>query len=60
MSELKTSEQLLKAISDAARRGPTASELRNQRVSFIMGSLDKKSGVTREQVRKVLAAQDGR
>ncbi|MGE0768965.1 MAG: hypothetical protein AB7L90_21185 [Hyphomicrobiaceae bacterium] len=60
MSKLKTDESLLTALRTAAMGNPTAKEVQEQRISFIMGSLDRKSGVTRERVMKVLADQQGK
>lgn len=59
MPELQTSPTLLKALREAAKRHPSAAEIRNQRISFILGSLGDKSTVTRERVTEVLAEQEG-
>lgn len=60
MSNLQTRPDLLKALKDAAAKPASAAELREQRISFIMGSLDRKSGVTRDRVIKVLDDQQGK
>ena len=52
--ELKTSPSLLQALERATTRQPTRDELFEQRVSFVYGSVDSKSSVTREQVRHIL------
>lgn len=52
MTNLKTDARLLKEMHDA--RKPTREEIKEQRVSFVFGSLDAKSPITREQVRKIL------
>lgn len=60
MTDIKTDEALLKALGDAAKRQPTAREIAQQRVSFIMGSLSDKNTVTRAKVTEILAAHEGR
>lgn len=60
MPELKTSESLLLALRNAAKTQISAEELREQRISFILGALDKESGVTREKIVKVLDDQQGK
>jgi hypothetical protein len=59
MTELKTNEATLKALKRAARRPLTPDEIQKQRISFVMGSLDAKSSITREKVEKLLAEQRG-
>jgi hypothetical protein len=59
MIELKTKESTLKALKKAAGRRLTPEEIHKQRISFIMGSLDAKSSITREKVEKLLAEQRG-
>jgi hypothetical protein len=60
MVEIKTDETLLSALREAAKRKATPEQAHKQRVSYIMGALGRSSGVTREKVEKVLAAQEGR
>ena len=60
MAELKTRPDLLAALRRATTREMSANEVYAQKVSFIMGSLDEKSSVTRSFVEKVLAKQEGR
>ena len=60
MTELKTSESLLSALRKSATHKPTAKELEEQRVSFIMGSLNRSSEITRARVQQVLAQQEGK
>ena len=55
MSDLHTDEKLLAALKEAATRTISRAEAQKQRVSFIMGSVDDESGVTRERVEKALA-----
>jgi hypothetical protein len=59
MADLKTDETLLKTLRAAAGKQMTAAEVREQRISFILGTLKKDSGVTRERVEQVLAVQRG-
>jgi hypothetical protein len=59
MTNLKTRESTLQALEKASRRPPTAEEIKKQRVSFIMGSLNRDSHVTRAQVQDLLAEQEG-
>lgn len=51
---LKTNDKLLRQLNEA--REPSKKELREQRVSFVIGTMDSRSNVTREQVRKELEA----
>jgi hypothetical protein len=60
MTELKTNESLLAALRRASTRTPTAEEVEKQRISFIMGSVKKSSGVTRARIQEVLAQQEGK
>jgi hypothetical protein len=60
MTELKTKQELLDALRKSATRVPTAEELEKQRVSFVMGSLGRKSTATRSQVQEMLAKQEGK
>lgn len=60
MTKLATRQTLLDALAEAAGREPSESELRSQRVSFVMGVIGQKNDATRERVERVLAEQDGR
>jgi hypothetical protein len=60
MTDLKTNESLLEALKRSTTRVPTAEELEKQRVSFVMGSLGRKSTATRSQVQDMLAKQEGK
>jgi hypothetical protein len=60
MTELKTDASLLSALLLASSNAPTSEELQRQRVSFIMGAISDKSGVTRARVEEVLAEHEGR
>jgi hypothetical protein len=57
MTNLKTKESTLDALAKAASQSPTKEEIEKQRVSFIMGSLNAESPITREKVVKILADQ---
>jgi hypothetical protein len=59
MTELKTKESILEALEKAAGQRLTPEEIQKQRISFVMGSLDAKSPITREKVEKLLAEQRG-
>ena len=56
---LKTDPALLSKLEHAAERKPTPSEMLEQRVSFVYGSLKDSSGVSRERVRQVILEQTG-
>ena len=57
--KLKSSDELLGALQRSLAKKPTANEIREQRVSFVYGSLSSKSSVTRDHVRKLLVEQNG-
>jgi hypothetical protein len=59
MTNLKTKESTLQALEKASHKTPTSDEIRKQRISFIMGSLNKNSHVTRAKVQELLAEQEG-
>lgn len=56
---LKTSPRLLEALRSAATKPMTARDVMEQRVSFVYGSMDAASGVTRERVRQLILEQEG-
>jgi uncharacterized protein YnzC (UPF0291/DUF896 family) len=58
MSGLKTSESLLQALKRKTSR-LTSDEILEQRISFVFGSINPTSDVTREQVRQVIRQQKG-
>ncbi len=60
MTNLKTKESTLKALEIAMRTPTTAQEIHHQRISFIMGSLDTKSHMTRAKVEEILDNHEGR
>lgn len=59
MTEIQTDRSLLEALRKAAGKKLSAEQLRRQKVSFIMGSLNKDSTITREFVEKELRRIDG-
>ncbi len=59
LNRLRTDNALLDALRNAASRKQTAGEIQEQRVSFVFGSLDKDSGVTKDRIRQVIAEQEG-
>ncbi len=56
---LKTDQSLLDAVARAAARKMSVGDLLEQRVSFVYGSMDSGSNVTRDQVRKLIIEQQG-
>ncbi len=60
MTEIKTDESLLKRLKAAAQRPMTEQQVKEQRVSFILGMVGESSNVTREKVESVLARQEGK
>ena len=57
--DIQTSPELLAKLRNAGESEPSAKEIFEQRVSFVFGSMAQDSGVTREQVRKVILEQAG-
>jgi hypothetical protein len=60
VTELKTPQSLLDALRKAAEQSQSEDDVKQQRVSFIMGSLSESSDVTHARVREVLARQEGK
>ena len=58
--QLRSSEQMLDALRNAAGGDMTADEVLQQRVSFVFGSIDPDNGVTRERVRELILEGEGR
>lgn len=60
-AQLKTNQSLLDAIQNKASKKQTPDEIREQRVSFIYGSIsfNKSADVTRSRIREVLTEQQG-
>lgn len=59
MTDLKTDPALVRRLEEAARQHLTADEIRRQKVSFIMSTLDDDSTITRAQVVACLDAMEG-
>lgn len=59
MTRVKTHSKLLEALRTPTGQALTVDELHRQRVSFIVGSFEETSGVTRAQVERVLDGQMG-
>jgi len=59
MQNLKSNPGLLQALQQSVSRAISATERTNQRVSFIMGSLDDKSQVDRKDVEQYVAREMG-
>jgi hypothetical protein len=59
MNEIKTDERLLRAVRNAAKHKQTPEESHRQRVSYIIGALGRRSGITKEKIEQILARQDG-
>jgi hypothetical protein len=59
INDLKSDGKLLSALSRAAATPISAKELFQQRVSFVYGSLDSKSGVTKERIGEIIRGMSG-
>ena len=59
MTELKTDPAVLAALRRVTMRNPSAEQIEQQRLSFVMGVLPESNDMTREQVREVLDKQRG-
>lgn len=60
MTRFTTNPELLKALTEAAGRKMTPEEVREQRISFVMGMIDEKSDVSRADVAKIIDDRDGK
>lgn len=58
--KIKTSEELFNLIEKAKAHKPTEEEIRQQRISFIFGSLGKSNAITRDRIQNVLDQQEGK
>lgn len=58
MTGLRTSEALLDALQKSSSRVLSHERMEQQRLSFVMGSLDDENDMTREQVEQALERQD--
>lgn len=59
MTYLKTDPDLIRALEQASTRELSASDLHDQRVSFVMSSFKEDSSVTRARVDEAISKQDG-
>jgi len=59
MTGLKTDPNLLNALKNAAGKKLSASQVRKQKISFILGSLGKDSTITREIVEREVKKNEG-
>jgi hypothetical protein len=58
--ELKTDAALLEALKRALAHNPSAEEIEQQRLSFVMGSLKTTNQITRAEVQRILNQHEGR
>lgn len=59
LSRYQTPSSLLDALRESVGKRLSPEELSEQRVSFVYGSLDSESNVTKEEVRKIISNQGG-
>lgn len=59
LAQLKTKPSLIKALKSSTAKDLTSKEIKEQRVSYIVGMKGSES-ITRSQVQRVLAHQEGR
>lgn len=59
ITKLKTDPKVLEALQKAASRKPTPEEVLEQRASFVYGSMDSNSPVTRQHIKQVIREQEG-
>ena len=59
MDNILTDDGLLRALHEAASRGMSSHETREQRLSFIMSLMKDSSGVTRDRIKAVLDKLEG-
>ncbi|PWE50049.1 hypothetical protein DEM26_08855 [Thioclava sp. NG1] len=53
-------DKLLERLQRDAGRKMSEREIRQQKISFVMGSLDEKSDLTRDDVAKLIDEHEGR
>ncbi len=58
MTGLRTNEALLDALTRSSSRSLNNRQMEQQRISFVMGSLDEENDMTREQVEQALERHD--
>ena len=59
MSNITTDPNLLAALKKTAGRSMTAKEIREQRISFVMGAVGKGGEVSRAEVEKIIDQREG-
>jgi len=57
--ELRTDPELLELVRKTAGRKLTAAERREQRISFVFGQVGRKSGLTLEEIRRMIEEREG-
>jgi hypothetical protein len=60
MADIRTDGRLLAKLKEAAGKPMTAEEIRNQRISYVMGTLDTESTLTRDEVERMLLQREGK
>ena len=60
MNALQTDSRLLAKLKESAGAPMTADEIHRQRVSYVMGTLNADSTLTREKVEALLLAKEGK
>jgi hypothetical protein len=58
--EIRTRQDLLDALAKRAHRKLTASEILEQRVSWVYSCVSRENGLTRDQIRELLLQREGR
>jgi len=58
--EMRTRQDLLDALAKCAYRKLTASEILEQRVSWVYSCVSRENGLTRDQIRELLLQREGR
>ncbi|MBC6441393.1 MAG: hypothetical protein GDA49_13525 [Rhodospirillales bacterium] len=56
----KTNSALLQALEEAAGREMTQAEVREQKISFVMGMIGEHNDLTRAQVAQLIDKQNGK
>ena len=59
MTELQTDTDIQQALRKAAGQKMTQQQVREQRISFVMGTVDKSNNMTRAEVEKLLSSLEG-
>jgi len=60
MTEIQSNKSLLRALHDAAGRRMTPEEIREQRISFVISTLDEGSEFSREDIAKIIDEKEGK